>query len=84
MIDRVAPNKGAWLTSNWTKSVFLVDSRLCHSISIAIGKKFIGLESHTFSTKEQNGRIFQIIERKIIKIAFSSLLLSSDRLQNVS
>ena len=75
-MDRVASRGASRLISN-----FLVDSRLCHSISIAISKKFLGMESHTFSSKEQNGMKFHKKNKKIVS---SVLLLSSDRLENVS
>ena len=39
-------------------SFLLEDSSLCHSIPITTCKKFLGMESHTFSSKEQNGMYF--------------------------
>ena len=39
-------------------SFLLVDFSLCHSIPITTCKKFLGMESHTFSSKEQKGTFF--------------------------
>ena len=73
-MDRVASRGASRLISN-----FLVDSRLCHSISIAISKKFLGMESHTFSSKEQNGMKFHKKNNKICIFCFTSKFRSAGK-----